>query len=70
MSAGLCESALEINPLFKTSDDKIIAVDCKMNLDDNALQRHPDLEALRDIRGEDPTEIEADKYNLNFIKLW
>jgi succinyl-CoA synthetase beta subunit len=60
---------LEINPLFKTSDDKIIAVDCKMNLDDNALMRHPDLEALRDISEEDPTEVEAHKYNLNFIKL-
>ncbi|SFV28327.1 ADP-forming succinate--CoA ligase subunit beta [Thermoflavifilum thermophilum] len=62
-------SLLEINPLFKTSDDKIIAVDCKMNLDDNALIRHPDLEALRDINEEDPTEVEASKYNLNFVKL-
>ncbi|HYF31567.1 MAG TPA: ADP-forming succinate--CoA ligase subunit beta [Chitinophagaceae bacterium] len=66
---GLDCSMLEINPLFKTSDDKIIAVDCKMNLDDNALMRHPDLEALRDISEEDPTEVEAHKYNLNFIKL-
>jgi len=66
---GLDCAMLEINPLFKTSDDKIIAVDCKMNLDDNALQRHPDLEALRDISEEDPTEVEAHKYNLNFIKL-
>lgn len=62
-------SMLEINPLFKTSDDKIIAVDCKMNLDDNALMRHTDLEALRDVSEEDPTEVEAHKYNLNFIKL-
>ena len=62
-------SMLEINPLFKTSDEKIIAVDCKMNLDDNALMRHPDLEALRDISEEDSTEVEAHKYNLNFIKL-
>ena len=60
---------LEINPLFKTSDEKIIAVDCKMSLDDNALMRHPDLEALRDISEEDPTEVEAGKYNLNFVKL-
>lgn len=60
---------LEINPLFKTSDEKIIAVDCKMNLDDNALMRHADLEALRDSSEEDPTEVEAHKYNLNFIKL-
>ena len=66
---GLDCSMLEINPLFKTSDDKIIAVDCKMNLDDNALMRHADLEALRDISEEDPTEVEAGKYNLNFVKL-
>lgn len=66
---GLDCSMLEINPLFKTSDDKIIAVDCKMNLDDNALMRHPDLEALRDFAEEDPTEVEAGKYNLNFVKL-
>jgi succinyl-CoA synthetase beta subunit len=60
---------LEINPLFKTSDDKIIAVDCKMNIDDNAIMRHPELAALRDITEEDPTEVEAGKYNLNFVKL-
>jgi succinyl-CoA synthetase beta subunit len=62
-------SMLEINPLFKTSDDKIIAVDCKLNLDDNALMRHPDLVSLRDITEEDETEVEAGQYNLNFIKL-
>ena len=62
-------SMLEINPLFKTSDDKIIAVDCKMNLDENALMRHPDLAAMRDITEEDPTEVEAGQYNLNFVKL-
>jgi succinyl-CoA synthetase beta subunit len=66
---GLECSMLEINPLFKTSDEKIIAVDCKMNLDDNSLMRHADLEALRDINEEDPTEVEAGKYNLNFVKL-
>jgi succinyl-CoA synthetase beta subunit len=60
---------LEINPLFKTSDDKIIAVDCKMSIDDNALMRHPDLAAMRDITEEDPTEVEAAKFNLNFVKL-
>lgn len=60
---------LEINPLFKTSDDKIIAVDCKMNIDDNALMRHPDIATLRDLTEEDPTEVEAGKYNLNFVKL-
>jgi succinyl-CoA synthetase beta subunit len=66
---GLDCSMLEINPLFKAADDKIVAVDCKMNLDDNALMRHPDLSALRDISEEDPTEVEAGKYNLNFVKL-
>lgn len=60
---------LEINPLFKTSDDKIIAVDCKMNIDDNAIMRHPDIASLRDISEEDPTEVEAGKFNLNFVKL-
>ena len=60
---------LEINPLFKTSDDKIIAVDCKMNIDDNALLRHPDLLAMRDVTEEDPTEVEAGEFNLNFVKL-
>ena len=66
---GLDCSMLEINPLFKTADEKIIAVDCKMNLDDNSMMRHPELEALRDISEEDPTEVEAGKYNLNFVKL-
>jgi succinyl-CoA synthetase beta subunit len=66
---GLDCAMLEINPLFKTSDEKIIAVDCKMNLDDNALTRHNDLAALRDVTEEDPTEVEAGQYNLNFVKL-
>jgi succinyl-CoA synthetase beta subunit len=66
---GLDCTMLEINPLFKTSDEKIIAVDCKMNLDDNSLMRHADLGALRDFSEEDPTEVEAGKYNLNFVKL-
>ena len=66
---GLDCSMLEINPLFKTSDNKIIAVDCKMNIDDNALMRHPEVAALRDIFEEDPTEVEAAKFNLNFVKL-
>lgn len=60
---------LEINPVLKTSDDKIVAVDAKVSLDDNSLYRHPDLAAWRDISEEDPTEVEAGKYNLNFIKL-
>lgn len=66
---GLDCSMLEINPLFKTSDNKIIAVDCKMNIDDNSLMRHPDVAVLRDISEEDPTEVEAGKFNLNFVKL-
>jgi len=66
---GLDCAMLEINPLFKTSDEKIIAVDCKMGLDENALLRHPDLAAMRDVTEEDPTEVEAGQYNLNFVKL-
>jgi len=66
---GLDCGMLEINPLFKTSDEKIIAVDCKMNVDDNALMRHPDIASLRDLTEEDPTEVEAGQYNLNFVKL-
>ncbi|KYP15041.1 ADP-forming succinate--CoA ligase subunit beta [Flavihumibacter sp. CACIAM 22H1] len=66
---GLDCAMLEINPLFKTSDEKIIAVDCKMNIDDNALTRHAELANLRDISEEDPTEVEAGKFNLNFVKL-
>ena len=66
---GLDCGMLEINPLFKTSDEKIIAVDCKMNIDDNALMRHADVAALRDVTEEDPTEVEAGQYNLNFVKL-
>jgi succinyl-CoA synthetase beta subunit len=62
-------SLFEINPVIKTSDDKIFAADAKVNLDDNALFRHPDYEDLRDLTEEDPNEIEAGKYNLNFIKL-
>jgi len=66
---GLDCSMLEINPLFKASDDKIIAVDCKMGLDDNALMRHSDVASLRDVSEEDPTEVEAGQYNLNYVKL-
>jgi succinyl-CoA synthetase beta subunit len=66
---GLDCEMLEINPLFKTSDEKIIAVDCKMILDENAMMRHKDLEGLRDVTEEDPTEVEAGEYNLNFVKL-
>ncbi len=59
----------EINPVLKTSDDKIIAVDAKVNIDENALYRHPALLALRDILEEDPTEVEAGEHNLNYVKL-
>jgi succinyl-CoA synthetase beta subunit len=62
-------SLIEINPLVKTSDDLIYAADAKISLDDNAFFRHPDYEEMRDVNEEDPTEIEASKYNLNFIKL-
>jgi len=66
---GLDCSMLEINPLFKSADDKIIAVDCKMNIDDNALTRHTDIADMRDKSEEDPTEVEAGEYNLNYVKL-
>ncbi len=66
---GLDCAMLEINPLFKTTDEKIIAVDCKMSIDDNALMRHNDVAALRDTSEEDPTEVEAGRFNLNFVKL-
>ncbi len=59
----------EINPVLKTSDNRILALDCKVALDDSALFRHPDLAAMRDLNEEDPTEIEAGEHNLNFVKL-
>lgn len=66
---GTDSAMFEINPVLKTSDDKIIAVDAKVNLDDNALYRHPNLAELRDTREEDPTEVEAGEHNLNYVKL-
>lgn len=66
---GLDASMFEINPLLKTSDNKIIAVDAKVDLDDNALYRHKDLAELRDITEEDPLEVEAGKAGLNYVKL-
>lgn len=66
---GCDAQLLEINPVLKTSDERILAVDCKLILDDNALFRHPDLAAMRDITEEDPVEVEAGKYNLNYVKL-
>lgn len=62
-------SLFEINPVFKTSDDLIMAADAKVNLDDNALFRHKDYAELRDASEEDPAELEAGEFNLNFIKL-
>ncbi len=62
-------SLLEINPLLKTSDDRILAVDCKVTLDDNSLFRHPELAAMRDLNEEDSTEVEASNNNLNYVKL-
>ena len=65
-----CDAAMfEINPVLKTSDDKIIAVDSKVSLDGNALYRHPDYAAMRDKTEEDPTEVEADEVGLNYVKL-
>jgi succinyl-CoA synthetase beta subunit len=66
---GLDCAMLEINPLFKSADDKIFAVDCKMNLDDNAMMRHADIAEMRDTNEEDPTEVEAGEFNLNYVKL-
>ncbi len=66
---GVDASMFEINPLFKTADDKIIAVDSKVTLDGNGLFRHPDYAAMRDKSEEDPTEVEADEVGLNFVKL-
>jgi succinyl-CoA synthetase beta subunit len=65
-----CDASLiEINPLLRTSDNKLLTVDSKMRLEDSALFRHPDLKEMRDISEEEPTEVEASKYGLSFIKL-
>lgn len=66
---GVDAQLLEINPVLKTSDNRVLAVDSKVVLDDNALFRHPELAEMRDINEEDPYEIEAGAHNLNFIKL-
>lgn len=66
---GIDAALFEINPVLKTSDDKILAVDSKVALDGNALFRHKDYADLRDKREEDPTEVEAGEYGLNFVKL-
>ncbi|PTY00893.1 ADP-forming succinate--CoA ligase subunit beta [Verrucomicrobia bacterium LW23] len=62
-------SLLEINPLVVTTDGKVYALDAKFNFDDNALYRHPDIVAFRDVAEEDPREVEASKFNLNYIGL-
>jgi len=62
-------SLLEINPFITTTDGRLFALDAKITFDDNALFRHPDLRELRDITEEDPLEVEASKYSLNYIKL-
>ncbi|MEM6633866.1 MAG: ADP-forming succinate--CoA ligase subunit beta [Bacteroidota bacterium] len=66
---GTDADMLEINPMFKTSDDKVIAVDCKLSIDGNAMYRHKDFVELRDTNEEDPLEVEASEYHLNYIKL-
>jgi succinyl-CoA synthetase beta subunit len=62
-------SLLEINPFITTKDDKLLALDCKLTFDDNAMFRHKELKELRDLAEEDPLEVEASKYALNYIKL-
>ncbi len=62
-------SLIEINPVIKTGDDRIIAVDAKVSIEDNSLYRHPDYAAMRDESEEDPTEVEAKKVDLNYVKL-
>src|SRR5438270_1991927 len=62
-------SLVEINPFITTTDGRVFALDAKITFDDNALFRHPELKELRDVTEEDPLEVEASKYNLNYIKL-
>jgi succinyl-CoA synthetase beta subunit len=66
---GCDASMFEINPVIKAADDKIYAADSKVTVDNNALFRHPDIAAMRDLTEEDPIEVEASKYDLNFVKL-
>jgi succinyl-CoA synthetase beta subunit len=66
---GTDASLAEINPLLVTKAGDVLALDAKMNFDDNALSRHPDIQALRDLTEESPLEVEASKFNLNYIKL-
>jgi succinyl-CoA synthetase beta subunit len=62
-------SQVEVNPFVVTGDDRSLSADAKVNFDDNAVERHPDILALRDLDEEEPAEVEASKYNLNFVKL-
>ena len=62
-------SMLEINPLVITSDDRVLALDAKVDIDDNAMYRHKDTQEFRDLDEEDPSEVDASKFNLNYIKL-
>jgi len=73
---GICKayegsdaSLIEVNPVFKTSDNKILAADAKMVIDNNALFRHPEIAIMRDYDEEDPTEVEASRHDLNYVKL-
>ncbi len=66
---GTDASLVEINPLVVTNDGKLLALDAKITIDDNALYRHADIKAFRDLTEEEPLEIEASKYSLNYIKL-
>jgi succinyl-CoA synthetase beta subunit len=66
---GCDASLIEINPVFKTSDNKILAADAKVVIDNNALFRHPDISAMRDFDEEDPIEVEATRNDLNYVKL-
>ncbi len=65
-----CDCSLtEVNPLIVTGDERVVALDAKLNFDDNALFRHPDIVAMRDLDEEDPAEVEASKFDLNYIQL-
>jgi len=66
---GTDASLAEINPLLVTRQGDVLALDAKMNFDDNALSRHPDIQAMRDLAEESPLEVEASRYNLNYVKL-
>lgn len=66
---GSDAALFEINPVMKTSDNKIFAADCKISVDNNALFRHPDIQDMRDIHEEDPIEVEASKHDLSYVKL-